>query len=79
MKKQLRLEERFKFRTNSDTEVVLYLYQHLGMEFIKYLSGMFAIAIYDSRLEKIFIVRDLYGINPLFIYREQDRVILLLR
>lgn len=60
------LEKKYHFKGNTDTEVVLSLYEELGIEFIHELSGMFAFCIYDSRKQKAFIVRDFFGINPLF-------------
>ena len=55
------------FKTkNSDTEVVLKLYEKYGIEFVSKLNGMFAIAIYDKNINKLFLVRDRFGEKPLF-------------
>ena len=55
------------FKTNtSDTEVILQGYRLYGINFIKKLNGMFAIAIYDKRKQKLFLARDRAGIKPLY-------------
>jgi len=62
-----RLEKRgARFRTTSDTEVLLQLYRHHGRSMVQLLRGMFAFAIWDSRERKMFVARDPYGIKPLF-------------
>ena len=43
------IEKGHKFKTDSDTEVIIYLYKEYGTKFLKYLEGMFAIAIYDNK------------------------------
>lgn len=66
LKAKFQLEEKFQFKGKSDTEVVLRLYELLGIDFLQELSGMFAFSIIDRRNNKAFIVRDFYGINPMF-------------
>ncbi|MCE2929661.1 MAG: asparagine synthase (glutamine-hydrolyzing) [Candidatus Caenarcaniphilales bacterium] len=56
----------FEFRTDSDTEVVLHLYKKYGKEFLKYLNGMFAIALWDCDTQELIIARDRMGEKPLF-------------
>ncbi len=58
--------ENFTFRTRSDTEVIIKLYQRYGIDFVKKLNGMFAMAIYDRKNEKTFLIRDKLGKKPLF-------------
>ena len=67
LKKKYRLEEDYLFKTSSDTEVIIYLYKKLGIEFLNELSGMFAFCLFDKRKYKVYIVRDFYGILPLYV------------
>lgn len=53
-------------KTNSDTEVILKMYEIYGLGMLEMLQGMFAIAIYDSNIDKIYLVRDRLGEKPLF-------------
>lgn len=64
-----------EFRTETDVEVVLHLYEEYGVEFPKYLNGQFAIALYDERNRQMLLVRDQIGICPLFYTVADDRVI----
>lgn len=54
------------FTTQSDTEVILHLYEEKGVKCLDDLNGQFAIAIYDSNRESLFLARDRMGIRPLF-------------
>lgn len=54
------------FRTSSDTEVILHLYEQYGDDFVTHLNGMFAIALWDTRAEKLIVVRDRLGQKPLY-------------
>lgn len=65
--KKLREQERLDCRTNTDTEVILKLYERHGMTFINRLIGMFAFAIYDTRDRSLHLSRDPSGILPLFL------------
>lgn len=65
----------YKFKSTSDTEIVLYLYIEYGMEkMISLLNGMFALAIYDLELDTLFLARDRFGIKPLYILQEEGRL-----
>ena len=55
-------------KSNTDTEIILKLYSKFGLNFTNYIKGMFAIAIYDKKKNKILIVRDRVGIKPLFYF-----------
>jgi len=61
--------------TNSDTEVLLRLYELDGISFLNKLNGMFSIAIYDDRVEELILVRDRIGVKPLFYFREGNSII----
>jgi len=62
------------FHTQSDTEVVLALYEREGEKMLSRLRGMFALAIWDSREEALFLARDPYGIKPLYYTVESDQL-----
>lgn len=53
-------------KTNSDTEVIVHLYEEFGVECLEHLRGMFAIAIWDHRTRELFVARDRIGIKPLY-------------
>ncbi|MFC1721635.1 asparagine synthase (glutamine-hydrolyzing) [Patescibacteria group bacterium] len=54
------------FQTNSDTEILPHLYEEKGEGFVKALRGMFAVAIWDRKTQKLILVRDRLGIKPLY-------------
>jgi asparagine synthase (glutamine-hydrolysing) len=61
------LEKRgHRYRTHSDTETIVHLYEEYGPNCVDYLRGMFAFAIWDSRKRRLFIARDRLGIKPLY-------------
>lgn len=66
-----KLKNEHDFITDSDTEVLLYLYIKYDKECLKYLRGMFAFAIYDKVKDRLFCARDRVGIKP-FIYYFKD-------
>ncbi len=67
LKEQL-LKEGHKFKTNSDTEVLVHLYEKYGKKMPKYLNGMFAFAIWDEKKQSLFVARDRAGIKPLYFF-----------
>lgn len=56
----------YRFRSNSDTEVILAAYREWGKECVQHLNGMFAFGIYDSKQRQLFLARDRAGEKPLF-------------
>ncbi len=55
-----------RFQSNSDTEVIIRAYRHWGIESLNRLNGMFAFAIFDRLEKKVLIVRDRFGVKPLY-------------
>ena len=60
------LQTDYRFKTQSDTEVILHMYQEMGEECVQYFNGQWAFAIWDSKRSKLFLSRDRVGVRPLF-------------
>lgn len=69
------MEKGHTFRTKTDVEVCLHLYEEYGNDFAVKLNGQFAIAIYDAKNEQMLLIRDQIGICPLFYTVADGRVI----
>ena len=65
----------FTFRSNTDTEVILASYLKWGDEFLEHLQGMFAIALYDHRIDRLLLIRDRIGKKPLYYYINDDEIV----
>ena len=65
LRKQLEAKG-YSFRTNSDTEVILHAYAAYDLDFVQHLRGMFAIALWDAKRQRLVLVRDRVGKKPLF-------------
>ena len=63
-----------RFRTGSDSEVVLYGYAQWGDEVVERLNGMFGFALWDARRRRLLIGRDRLGIKPIYVYRDGRRL-----
>lgn len=63
-----------RFRSTSDTEVVLRGYEEHGLAFVEKMIGMFAFAIWDGRREELVLCRDRVGIKPLYLWRDGARL-----
>lgn len=63
------------FKTQSDTEVIIYAYKEWGETFIHKLRGMFAIALWDKRNQTLFLARDRVGKKPLYYHYDGKRLV----
>ncbi|OGH72430.1 MAG: asparagine synthase (glutamine-hydrolyzing) [Candidatus Magasanikbacteria bacterium RIFCSPLOWO2_01_FULL_43_20b] len=68
--KELRaeLEKKYRFISQSDTEVIVYAYKEWGIKCFEKFNGIFALAIYNKQQEEIILARDRAGVNPLYYY-----------
>jgi asparagine synthase (glutamine-hydrolysing) len=62
-----------RFKTASDSEVILHSYAQYGDEFVHRLNGMFAFALWDARRERLVVGRDRLGVKPIYVYRDARR------
>lgn len=68
-------QEGCQFRTNTDTEVILNMYEKYGEKCLQHFNGMFAFAIYDRSRDQIFLARDRLGIRPLYYYYDSRTLV----
>ena len=69
------IKKGIQFKSDTDTEVLLYLYIEEGEKCLEKINGFFAFAIYDKVENTLFIARDRMGIKPLLIYKDEDKLI----
>ena len=73
---EIRQQLKYEFVTNSDTEVILAAVQEKGLDwFIDQANGMFAIALYNSINNQLFLIRDRLGIKPLYFYNDGENLV----
>lgn len=73
IKKKL-IDEGIEFSTDSDTEVIMRLYEKYGVSSFAMLDGMFGFSLYDKSLDKIFICRDFFGEKPIYYFKDNERL-----
>jgi len=65
----------YVFKTTTDTEVILHLYEEYGTKCLQYLRGMFAFAIWDNNKQQLFCARDRFGIKPFYYYADDEKFV----
>ncbi len=73
----LEIKKKFNFitKTNSDTEIVLKLFEKFGLKMVKILEGMFSIVIYDQEKNICYFFRDRFGIKPLYFFESEEKIV----
>jgi len=64
-----------KFQTNSDTETIIHAYEEYDLDFVNHLRGMFAIAIWDERKKRTILIRDRFGVKPLYYHIQNNKLL----
>lgn len=67
------LEKNHEFKSKTDTEVIIHLYEEKGIDFVKYLKGDFALFIYDSKNKKGYLARDKAGVKHVYYYFDKTK------
>src|SRR3989344_7821498 len=64
-----------KFKSNTDTEIIIHSYEEYGIDCLQKFNGMFAFCIYDKNKDLMFVVRDFFGIKPVYYYFKDNKFI----
>jgi asparagine synthase (glutamine-hydrolysing) len=73
--RELLKQKGYSFKTKTDTEVILKLYEEYGVNCLQYLRGMFAFAIWDNDKQQLFCARDRFGIKPFYYYTDKNKFV----
>lgn len=73
--REMLVQKGHRFRTQSDTEVIVHLFEEYGRSCVSYLRGMFAFVVWDSRNSELFAARDYFGIKPMYYYKDSEKFI----
>lgn len=65
----------YVFKTETDTEVIIHLYEEYGTECLRHLRGMFSFAIWDNNKQQLFCARDRFGIKPFYYYKDNEKFV----
>ena len=65
----------YVFKTHTDTEVVLHMFELYGEKMLSKLRGMFAFSIYNTETKTIFLARDFFGIKPLYYFKDKEKIL----
>jgi len=68
-------KQNYPFKTHTDTEVLLALYEQMGKDVLDKINGMFAFAIWDTTKQTLFIARDRIGKKPLYYYKKDNDIV----
>src|SRR5262249_46577251 len=64
-----------RFRTQTDTETIVHLYEDEGERLVERLRGMFTFALWDRPRRRLLLARDRLGIKPLYLYRDGEKLL----
>lgn len=73
--REMLIQKGYEFKTATDTEVILHLYEEYGVDCLQYLRGMFAFAIWDNNKKQLFCARDRFGIKPFYYYTDKEKFV----